>query len=354
MKLKNIISIVSFLFIVVACSMEEDTMMNDINKEVQESSKAVATFNISFSTPAQAGVQTRSSSISSGESVLGTENEYSVRNCYVAVFDAVAGNLLASCWNGKDEMGTGSISDKLVTYSLNKTITIKVPEKETDRPKLRFVAVAQINPNEGQYAEMSSLEDLQNCTTYDDLMNCPLQEQPTVLVKVGEVIMSDYNATTSVVNNISSKVEIPVYQRSAAVELTSFEVENGNDVSVVGLQLINVALTAKVKGAITDDIENPYPMYGRDTRFYAYENPATNSTKTKLVIIYKTGGVEYERTYTIKTPANNNLGYVESVEAGKLYKLHVKITHVSEDVIFEIVDWIPNTIDLGEINGSKN
>ena len=58
MKIINTLSVLFFLLVAVACSSEGDTIMNDIDKEVEASSEAVAFFDIAL---ANDGIDTRSS-----------------------------------------------------------------------------------------------------------------------------------------------------------------------------------------------------------------------------------------------------------------------------------------------------
>lgn len=225
-----------------------------------------------------------------------------------------------------------------------------------------FVAVAQVNPNSGAYAETSSLNALKAAATYGELMNTVLLENPTVFVKVGEKTLDGKSITTTDkliyehTPTSCNQVEIGVRQRSAAVELAEFKVldESGKTIAteenITGVRLGNVVLQSKVRGAATDDIADAYGYAPRGTRFYTYENPATSEDKTYLSIQYKINDAEYERSYTIKSPGDSGGTPVERVDAGKLYKLHVTITHHTEDIRFVVDDWISNIIKLGPID----
>ena len=48
MKIINTLSVLFFLLFAVACTSESDTIMNDIDKEVETTTEKVAVFDISF------------------------------------------------------------------------------------------------------------------------------------------------------------------------------------------------------------------------------------------------------------------------------------------------------------------
>ena len=359
MKIINTLSVLFFLFIAVACSMEED-VINDIDKDVQSASEVYAALGVSL---AADGVQSKSAVYDEEEEPNSVNGEGTVNNCYITVFDKVTKQLLASRLYTGEEVAISQGGNNL--YTLGKSLVFKVSKKLEERNDLLLVAVAQMNEykegwDEG-YKEISSIsQGIQNCQTYDDLMNFVLREDPTVLVKVGELIVksSDYekymNITSSMVdkegNALTGKevIRIEVKQRSAAVKLEKFDVKSElgevTDVKVISLQLLNMVGSAKVgkydnnlvpENSETRTIEDGdgESVIHRDNlfneRFYTYENPESKSTKTKLRIgySYKLNGKEETgfSTITIKSPSEGNP--VEAVMPNHLYKLNVTVSN---------------------------
>lgn len=379
MKLKNILPIFCFLFVAAACSMEED-IMNDIDKEVQSASEVYAALGVSLTTD---GIQTRSAVYPDNdkEEPNSTNGEGTVTNCYIAVFDKLTNKLLASrLYTGEEVVLQGNSN----LYALGKSLVFKVSVKQEDRHDLRLVAVAHMNEyKEGtpeDYKAVSSIsQGIQNCLTYNDLMDFTLREDPTVLVKVGELIVNaanydEYmNITSSMIdkegNALTGKkaIRIEVKQRSAAVKLDEFNIVsdlgNVTEVTVTSLQLLNMVGSAKV-GTYAGNIHpensetrtinqgNNDDVIHSDNllkeRFYTYEYPANvqgERTKLRISYSYKLDGKEETgfSDITIKSPGEN--GAVAEVRANHIYRLFVTIKNAAVDVSVKCAtrDWNYNT-----------
>lgn len=369
MKIINILSVLFFLFIAVACSMEED-VINDIDKDIQSASEVYAALGVSL---AADGVQTRSSGYNEeDEDRNPNTNENVVRNCYVAVFDNSTQKLLASrLYSGDEVKGEGAV------YTLGKSIVFKVSKDEAERHDLVFVAVAHMNDNDNIYGESSSIrKGIQSCSTYNDLMNFTLKEDPTVLVKVGELLIEkdEYETYMNISPNMIDEngsalsgikpIRIKVFQRSAAIQLDRFAVESEigevTDVEVKNLQLLNMVYSTNVGGFDSDSyIDEAYLLEkGKNGindllkyRFYTYENPVSSSDKTKLRIgySYKLNGKEETgiSTITIKSPSEGSP--VEAVMPNHLYKLNVTVSNgvATATIQCSTNDWIEGgTIEI--------
>lgn len=361
MKLKNILSIFCFLFVAVACSSEDD-MMNDVDLEVKSASEVYASLNVSLGT---GNIPTKAVENAGTENP--TVNESAVMNCYLAVFDADTKKLLASRLYNEPKS-----SEDNVTYVLNDNIVFKVSSLEAEYPNLLLVAIAHMNSNAGDYAPYSSISEVQACSTYEDLMAVSLKEDPTVLVKVGALTIpkekfGDYvNVSKEMISQGGGKnrIQIDVKQRSAGIELEELKVKSAagtvDNVKVTSLQLINMVSSSKVGGQVErpDTEESEIRITGEKnndnqvrydnllgSRFYTYENPVSNTNKTKLRIEYSYTLNGKEETgssiFTIKTPADNAVGYTEEVKANHIYKLTVNITNGVVDVTVKLAtkDW---------------
>lgn len=349
MKTINTLSILFFLLIAVACSSESDSIMNDIDKEVAGSSERIAMFDFTFSGK---NIQTRGSEVSEDGSQLAnvtTSTEATISNCFIAALNE-NGEVLASFF-----YSTNSLSQKEDVATINEHMILKVPADKL--PALRFYAVTNL------YDESKKM--LLACASLDAIKQVTLNDEtPNQLVKVGiSDELNSYKTSPSIdahdENDGCTSVTINVFQRSAAIELAEFKVIGADneeiEAVVESLQLINRKEKAKVVGEVEGAVTNSSAIFKpgdgvyntyKDIRFYAYDNTSLEN-KTSLKITYKVNGVSYDRTYTIKTP-----GKGEAVVGGNLYQLHVTIKNVSEDIYFDVKDWVPYTINLGDIEGT--
>lgn len=353
MKIINTLSVLFFLLVAVACSSESDTIMNDIDKEVVNSTERVAMFDVSFMSDA---IQTKSSEAEETEgSIEAIGSEASISNCFIAVLNEKDEVLASSFYYGT------SFTQNDNTTTIKDRMIVKVSADKL--PTLRFFAVTNLYSFLDGY-EGSSKTQLLNCKKLQEIKDIVLiDEAPTVLVKVG--ISKEYsNYKTDSSNGEetqnSTSVSIPVYQRSAAIELAEFKVVDSNNKEVksevTSLKLLNVKESAMIVGEADCKVypSNPYAIKNNAynmIHIYAYDN--TSETKTSLEITYEVNGVPYTRVYTIKTPTGINKEYTETVKGGKLYQLYVTVSASSSDISFVVKDWTLKTIDLGTIEGTE-
>lgn len=339
MKLKNILSVFSLLALVVSCSMDDETVMNDINKEIQNEAEAYAYFDLNL---VGEGSITKSAEFASDERP--NAHEGSISNCYLAVFDTDTKQLLNSFFYVTETIKPVSGAED--TYSLGSHIQMKVSKEVSKRPNLTFVAIANLNPT----GAGSSLTALKACGTYDDLMNATIIENPRVVVKKGETAIQKtaYRTSSSISNHdeYCTTVTIPVYQRSAAVELSSFAVVKAGsttetlDVTDVQFNLYNANLYTKVNAGSmdTDYIGTYYSFVDKGERLYTYEN--TTSEKAYIIVSYKVNDVPAQtRPLYIETP-----GKGEQVLANHLYKLNVTVTNGVATATCTVANLIENTV----------
>lgn len=326
MKALNILSVLFFLLVATACSSESDTIMNDIDKEVETASEVYASFGVSL---AASDIQTRAA-VNAGEEAANS-SESTVNNCYIAVFEKEGGKLLGSkLYNGNDI----EVSDN--GYTLKKNIVFKVPANG-ERKDLTIVAVANIS---------KSITGIQNLS-YNDLMNFTLTEEPDMLVKVGKlgIARGEYDVYMTISPSMFpdpdkvTPITIEVAQRSAAIELNELVINEGqnntSDIKVEKIKLINKNFSTKVGGYLgnngdireSDEVDASKVGNLLNYRLYTYGNMSATKTALYFEYSYKLNDkLETGKcTFTIKTPTDN--GDVEKVEANHLYKLNVKITN---------------------------
>ncbi|RHU23364.1 hypothetical protein DXD68_20030 [Parabacteroides sp. TM07-1AC] len=396
MKAINRLSVLFFLFIAVACSSEDDildgveTKAPDNNIEAE----AYAEFEFSLSTGT---TQTRSSVEEDGESDPNEDTtEASLSSCYIAVIDE-SDNVIASdfysTYNSGD-FGWSKIDGKNYP-TLKKHITIKVHNGEN--PKLRFFAIANLESNVNSDGTSDSDKDgFMQCTTWNGIQNNLIKSHINIFVKQGSYELPAgenliLKEDVSKHDDRCNKILIPVYQVTSAVLLESFKIRRAGQKDgveelgrVKSVELVNLKNKTYLNPdrTVEDDGDNydkvaacgvgddytfnrdykdldyypdhVNPKYEsiKQIRFYTYRNETSlEERKTALKIVYtlEEGGAEYTKVIKIKSPGN--AGPVEKVEAGKLYKLYVTVSETSVDINFKVADWIPNTIDLGEIEG---
>ena len=189
---------------------------------------------------------------------------------------------------------------------------------------------------------------------------------PNIFVKFGSVTISDYKVREKVLDECvegenCTKVEIPVYQLTSAIQLEEFKVnkkvqtgtdsngepvfkeETVSDANVVSVSLLNAVTSTYVKKAdpnvilrsspvgplsvgddnpfhpdYNDSSVSPKPTYENisDIRFYTYANESNDVNKqTALKVVYTVNGVESTSTFKIKTDG------AACVQPGNIYKL---------------------------------
>lgn len=364
MKLLYVWLVVSMSLILSACSMENDTIMNDADKENPLETEGYASFYMSLN-----GYGAMKSSVSKPEE--GTPEtpsvaEESISTCYLAIFNADSKQLITSWFYGEQAGDIKPGAGNSPIYALNQHLTFKVKEVKGVKPDLIFVAIANVNLPAIHGEKESSLKTLQACTTYEALLQARIIEDPTVLVKVGETRIkgTDYCISSSLLEPdvLLSTVNIPVSQRSASVELADFSIKNRNaagvttdltsNVSDIWVNLENINLFTQVVGNDSKVEKTGHESvkfeYGKqENRLYTYAN--STADKTTLTLSYKFKGEQKYAAYTIKTPtAGNQLGYTEEVRANLLYKLHVTIINQVVDVTVKCytLDWMNNEINV--------
>lgn len=358
MKIKNILAALCFLCIGVSCSMEDD-ILNDVGTKGTDANSAdtEAVFSISLS-----GNSSMTKAVETEDPNVTTSTEAFISNCFVAIIDD-KGDVLSSYWYATSDLQTSSES---FTTDIKRHMIVKVPSKNP--PTLKAYAVANLN--------QPTASGLLACTTLSGIKAVELGEQPNLLVKVGEKAIGSYKTTTQLAphdDENCTEVTILVSQRAAAFELASFKVvdaskekDSSNNypevegVEVVSVQMLSVKQSAKVVGEYGSDFTDtdirrpsdtnqmdpnraPYGTYDK-IRFYGYDNSDADHS-TSMKINYKVNGVDYSRTYPIKTDG------VAKVVGGYLYKLYVTIGNVSEEINFVIDDWVLNTLEIGDIYG---
>ena len=286
MKAINTLSVLIFFLVAVACSSESDTIMNDIDKEVATTSEVYASVDFSFITTRTGATTKASSSVEAGDAETATDTESSISNCYIAVFEYsgnAAGKYLGSRSYDYKEIMVGTSG-----YEMKGGLIFKIPEEVSERKDLLFVAIANVNP--GTIPTSGEM-------TYSRLMGLTLTENPTVLVKVGEIKLEKNDAgdylldgkkciqisknildlgkdATKAESSVSyANVVIPVKQRTAAIMLKSFTLKKDAsgkedstpmDVTITNVTLSNTKMLGKVSGELTSYSGEDYELFASE------------------------------------------------------------------------------------------
>ena len=229
MKLTNILSIFVLLAVTISCSMDDETVFNDMDKEIQNSLESYAYFNIGMN---GGDIATKTSSATDG----GTENpddvnstESSVWGVFVAI--TYGDKVLTSYYYSSEKNEIVALSDSY-SFQLKGHMFVKVP---AGKPTMTCYAVANVRGTE--------VADLSAQTTLTAIKNVLLSEQANILPKEGSYDLSGYKTTSKLLHtpvtdgngytedrimedgvDKCNNVKINLSQRAVAVELAKFKV----------------------------------------------------------------------------------------------------------------------------------
>lgn len=238
MKLKNILSIFCFLSIVVSCSMEDETILNDISKEIDNSTENVAYVSVNI---ASLGTKTKSTATSSGSS---------------EPYDPLNGDYISTCYllllNDEGKI----INRSYTTYAypgLESLEEIKVLTKVRSVSR----AIAIVNSS-------ISTDVINACDNFDDLQKKMIETDAFHRVKLGEgkiIWSADFEGSSSTKENVpvlSINDPIVVQQLTANIDLTKFQVKYTDGVETPEVRLTKVSFSNLPKTmGLFETIENP-------------------------------------------------------------------------------------------------
>lgn len=349
MTLKNILSILSFLFIAVACSMEDDNLPSSDTKASVEAQEVLVNVNLAMN-----GISTKVAASDDGN-VAPAGNESVVSSAVVALVNAEGYIMMIR--NAKGQIDSD-----------NTLKDVKFLTKVADGVK----AIAIVNTEKAN--------DYLNCKTLEDL-NSVLETTANqeYLVKVGEKndIFKDYDGGKTSTKDLSTlNIVIPVTQLAARIDLMGIKYEKDNEssevnsVKIISAQLINVNnnshvynikdktmsgleatntpsaatlkkmdinLTEGVWAGNDPDIEKVGNSLYTD---YSYTNTTENPVKMQI-----TYSVNNEEAKTVDVTIDNG-----TVKAGNLYRLYigmkVKNNEIKTEVVCYTKDWIKENINI--------
>ena len=343
MKLKNILSVICFLFVATACSMEDGFLDGNTSELVSEAGSAYVSATINLGS-----IQTKSSNSSAPEE-YGAD---AISSCALFLLD-VTGKVAGVHTESYASPGTSK--------------TIKFLTKVNVAAKI--VAVVNYNPGNS--------ENILACPDYDALKKY-MEHNADYRVKIGEGIIdwTGVAGSTSTTGDLGTvATSITVESRTAIVELVKLSVKSKGAGAHPTVKLTEVSLAnLKADGGLYNEgttIEtipfsfvNNLPAdptyYGDKGYFRKNVYPNTNSgkpitLKLKFTVDGKDSS-EFERSYIINRPTEgdfaNNSGHLY-VEPGYWYQLTATVT-VNTDKIdcaieCNVLDWDYKSIEAGDI-----
>lgn len=312
MNFKGIIlTVISFLFVAVSCSVEEDVYMNNNNNV--ESSVVISDQEAYLSFNVNANAVTKSISEASPSDTLSA-----VSSCSVVLFSN--NNILAVMDEVKVEDG------KLQDCSFLTKV----------RNDLRVAIIA------------NTTQSFENCPTMEDVRKkVQTQKDLETLVKYGEAAVSfdDVKGSASTKDAPEVTVNVTLHQLAAIVELASFNTTFVEDAKVEEVVITKVELKNANVNTYTDQngcskIETLTQAVEMNVKEFSKVNfRSYASNDVILSITFKVGDREYEKSYKI------NGGLINS---GYIYRLNVNMTlkahDVNMNVELSVADWTDNTI----------
>lgn len=349
MKLKNILSVICFLLVATACSMEDD-IISDAGKEIQNQNsdrEAILSFNLETN-----ALLTKSTEDASGD------KELKLNNCVLALMD---GNDVISVRTSSNIASTGKVNDV--------TFLTKV------RSGLSVIAIVNVaNPN--AYLNAVTRNDLNKEIAIDPNGTDCLAKQGEKSIEFPAGFGSSSTASTEentltvviVVSQLAAKIQLSEFniayatdvQKKKSVTLTSVSFENINKRSYV---FTEYALTKDSKAfEMNKPLSEGKNEIGNSIYSYANTNESSPVKMTLTFRIDEVGSMQVEtvtKTYIINRSNDNTTfegeGSGTYVNPGYLYRVNVNMmvnTHsVDTDVICYTQDWEHNevVVDMSEI-----
>jgi len=315
MNFKGIILVIASLFFIVSCSVENDSVMNDVNAEMTAGTIEYASliFNV--------GLGTSTKSVTANGTEEGTGAETSISNCIMII---TKGNATSSKITAITNVtGSNLVYNSDNTWSINANMVVKATND-------LYVTVIT-NVDYSTFASCSTLGEVQTKKVglnTESLVKC------SSAVAIGE-IPSQYKSahTTDLIPYTIPTISLT--QLAAKVELVAFNVaytgETGTNmeepaVSLESTNLVNAKTTSCLYMQDSDATLATLADQNLDSsaKFSCYtfqNNDAGNKTSLQLTV--KVGNIMKTKTYTVKTP--NGTSYDEIVKAGYVYRVTVNL-----------------------------
>lgn len=390
MKLRNILSVFCFLAAMASCSMEDDTMMNDTQEQLQKENVSNGNVYLSFNAGLM-GLETRSGDVVDESSDPETYGK-SINSCSMILY---AGNEILYVQDNLMRMPSqiegftppfpeGTVVDRISKDAKQ----IHVLTKKRTGLSVMIVANTTLSlSNRSSYPDMravnAAIEDLYDAEidgtnllkvgtadiNFDDKTDNPKFEATT-----GTAVINDGTTTNIYVQKVT------VTQRAAAIRLRSFKVDwkAGTEapVRITKVELLNSNLKVHLDGNQVDATtayktlkyslpEDGLFVYKQNadgsfeqgkflpfTQFSFPNFPAVNNkednNRVKMKIYYTVGDSPFDCEFIINRPGTDTKDHTEYVHSNYIYYLdvtaHVTNYNVNCDVVCYTQDWINHDI----------
>ncbi|WP_298549939.1 hypothetical protein [uncultured Parabacteroides sp.] len=378
MKLKNILSFFCFLAAMASCSMDDETVMNDISKEINSSTSTSKEALVSFQLDMN-GLTTKS------VTDAGTDNTVDQEVNNIVIFLLNGDNVIDYALLNKadgDFSQSGNVCTPKADFGF---LTKKVNT-------LKLMVIANSNITASTVSNYTTGTQVKAAST--NLADCAKFGESNITWIFADG--SEYpgyekiNGTDGVLAH-SYAVNVAVKQAYARVELASFNVKkqigsDNVDVTLMGVKLCNINTRGRVDGAVIGPVlaepsdwnfRNGLPScntgeaecsssVGKNIlannnvffRTFAYDYSNVEDDKEMyLEISYKIGVQSQLRTKKIVIEGKND--NLKAVEAGYIYRINltasVRPEQVDLDVIFSIDKWIDGGVLVdGNLTANRN
>ena len=379
MKLKNILSFFCFLAAMASCSMDDETVMNDISKEINSSTGTSKEALVSFQLDMN-GLTTKS------VTNAGTDNTVDQEVNNIVIFLLNGDNVIDYALLNKadgDFLQSGNVCTPKADFGFltKKVNTLKLMvianSGITASTVSNYTTGAQVKAASANLADCTKFGESNITWQYADGSEYPGYEK--------------INGTDGVLAQPSYPVNVTVKQAYAREELASFNVKKQRasesvDVTLAGVKLYNINTKGQANGAAigpvlaepsdwnfgssfptcnTGDIEcsstdgkNILANNNVFFRTFAYDYSNVQADKEMyLEISYKIGVQSQLRTKKIVIEGKTD--NLKAVEAGYIYRINltasVRPEQVDLDVIFSIDKWIDGGVLVdGDLTANRN
>lgn len=375
MKLKNILSVLCFFFVMASCSMEDDVLMNDASKEIEAAQNGNKEAFVAVQMDLN-GLTTKSVTV--GDPSTDNVTDQEIKNLALFLLDGdqvIDRTFFASGEFSRDADGTLKSNGKVFGFLTKKKNTLgMIAVANTDEEILTKTTRTEI----ATYAAT-----LNNCTKYKDIQNFGWFEKDGTTLYPG---YEKINGNDGVLAQNPAYVKIELKQSYARVELASFNVirntafEKTVDVTLTKVELLNLNEKGQVNGSVagTSLKDNSWSFQNTPSCSTGDSECTTSSGKNILAnnnIFFRTFAYDYsgsqkklclKLTYEVGAKIHTKEIIIQGkeaglfeVEAGYIYKVNLTATvrpeQVDLDVIFSIDKWIDGGILVdGNLTANKN
>lgn len=352
MKIKNIFFAVMLVLAGFSCSMEDDTIMNDVEKGIEEVTDAytVLDFNVAFN---EMATKSTSTTVEPGDDIpaTGDENKEEKKVSDVSVFLLESGSIIGILQSDQPNQ-VSSDNKGIITLKDLKFVT-KYKEGRT------LEAHVVINGND--FLTNINIGDSKNVldkTISGHLSDVELIKYGHQSIVLGKDVIK-HNPSPAVAEADPTTIRVKVSQVAARLDFSQFKVTlnggfaNAPAVTLLEAKFMNIQENSTIFGTASDneatgEVRAKIPTGENNTwsniaTTYSYANNVT-----ALYVKFQVGDRTFEKTYPIN-PANiEKTVEHDGVRGGYLYdiKVHWTITPKWGDSTIEFYtrDWVYNAI----------